>query len=58
MQAKIYLLMTAQENEQRLMAYIINQSNRTIDYEWEIQHHKEMHAAYEKSLLCRNMEDF
>ena len=42
--------MSALENQQRLMAYIVNQSNRVIDYEWEIRHHKEMHQAYEKSL--------
>jgi len=42
------LIMSAQENQQRLLAYIANQSNRVIDYEWEIKHHKEMHAAYEQ----------
>jgi len=42
--------MSAQENRERALAYIANQSNRVIDYEWEIQHHREMHEAYEKSL--------
>ena len=32
------------------MRYIAEQSNRVIDYEWEIQHHKQMHAAYESRL--------
>lgn len=42
--------MSAQENQQKVLAYIANQANATIDYEWEIQHHREMHKAYEKSL--------
>ena len=39
--------MSAQENQQRAMAYIAEQSGRAIDYQWEIQHHRQMHAAYE-----------
>lgn len=42
--------MSAQENQLGLLSYITNQANTTIDYKWEIQHHKEMHEAYEKSL--------
>jgi len=42
--------MSAQENQQRVLAHIANQSNEVIDYAWEIQHHREMHEAYEKSL--------
>lgn len=42
--------MSAQENRNRLLAYIANQSNKVIDYEWEVRHHREMHQAYEQSL--------
>lgn len=42
--------MSAQENEKGLLMYIVNQSNKVIDYEWEVRHHREMHEAYEKSL--------
>jgi len=42
--------MSAQENQQKVLAHIANQSNQVIDYAWEIQHHREMHEAYEKSL--------
>ena len=42
--------MSAQENQAKLLAYIANQANHVIDYQWEIQHHREMHEAYEKSL--------
>lgn len=42
--------MSAQENRERALAYIANQSNKVIDYEWEVRHHREMHEAYEKSL--------
>ena len=44
------LEMSAEENQQKVLAYIANQSNIPTDYEWEIRHHKEMHEAYEKSL--------
>lgn len=42
--------MSVQENRERALAYIANQSNKVIDYEWEVRHHREMHEAYEKSL--------
>ena len=42
--------MSAQENQQKVMAYIANTANQAIDYEWEIRHHREMHVVYEKSL--------
>ncbi len=42
--------MSAQENQQKALAYIADTANQVIDYEWEIRHHREMHAAYEKSL--------
>lgn len=42
--------MSVTENDLKLLAYIANQSNQVIDYEWEIRHHREMHEAYEKSL--------
>ena len=42
--------MSAQENQAKVLAYIANQSNQVIDYQWEIKHHREMHEAYEKSL--------
>ena len=49
-QQKIDIYMSAQENRNRLLACIANQSNKVIDYEWEVRHHREMHEAYEKSL--------
>ena len=42
--------MSAQENDKKAMQYIAESSSRVIDYQWEIQHHKQMHAAYEQSL--------
>ena len=29
--------------------WLAQQSQRTIDYQWEIQHHNQMHKAYETS---------
>lgn len=43
--------MSVQENQLKVLAHIANQSNHVIDYTWEIRHHKEMHEAYEKSLM-------
>lgn len=40
--------MSASENQQKAMARIADRANRVINYEWEIQHHKQMHEAYEK----------
>ena len=31
-------------------AWLAQQSQRTIDYQWEIQHHNQMHKTYETSL--------
>ena len=31
-------------------AWLAQQSQRSIDYQWEIQHHNQMHKAYEMSL--------
>lgn len=31
-------------------AWLAQQSQRSIDYQWEIQHHNQMHKAYETSL--------
>ena len=42
--------MSALENEKKAMQYIAESSSRAIDYEWEIQHHRQMHAAYESRL--------
>lgn len=42
--------MSAQENQQKVLSWIANQSGILIDYQWEIQHHRQMHEAYEKSL--------
>ncbi len=42
--------MSAQENQQKALEWISTRSNRVIDYQWEIQHHNQMHEAYEKSL--------
>ena len=44
------IVMSAQEMQQRAMKYIADQSMNSIDYQWEIQHHRQMHEAYEKNL--------
>lgn len=41
------IAMSVQENQQKAMAYIAEQSHRVIDYQWEIEHHRQMHADYE-----------
>lgn len=41
--------MTAQEYQQKALAYLAKQSTQIIDYEWEIKHHRQMHEEYEKS---------
>lgn len=38
------------DSERLAAEWLANQSEREIDFEWEIQHHNQMHAAYEKSL--------
>lgn len=42
--------MSIQEMQQRQMQYIAEQSMCAIDYQWEIEHHRQMHEAYERSL--------
>ena len=42
--------MTALENDKKAIQYIVESSSRVIDYQWEIQHHKQMHEAYESRL--------
>ena len=42
--------MSVQEMQQRQMHYIADSSMRAIDYQWEIEHHRQMHEAYERSL--------
>ena len=44
------MTMSAQENDQRAMRYIADTASQVIDYEWEIQHHRQMHEAYESRL--------
>ena len=50
LQNELINTMSAQENQAKALAYIASQSNTVTDYQWEIQHHREMHEAYEKSL--------
>jgi len=38
------------DSERLAAEWLATQSNRKIDYAWEIQHHREMHEAYERSL--------
>lgn len=42
--------MSVQEMNQKAMKYIAESSMKPIDYQWEIQHHRQMHEAYEHSL--------
>ncbi len=42
--------MPGYENEIKAMLYLAKQATATIDYEWEIQHHRQMHEAYERNL--------
>ena len=43
--------MSAEEYQKKAQEWLDNQPNRTIDYQWEIQHHNQMHRAYEQGLL-------
>ena len=43
-------LMSATDYLNNAQAWLAQQSQRTIDYQWEIQHHNQMHKAYETSL--------
>ena len=38
------------EYERLAAEWLAGQKDRKIDFEWEIQHHNQMHAAYEQSL--------
>lgn len=42
--------MSVQEIHQRERKYLLEQTMKPIDYQWEIQHHRQMHEAYERSL--------
>ena len=42
--------MSATDYLNNTQAWLAQQSQRTIDYKWEIQHHNQMHKIYEKSL--------
>ena len=39
--------MSATDYLNNAQAWLAQQSQRTIDYQWEIQHHNQMHKAYE-----------
>ncbi len=43
-------LMSATDYLNNAHAWLAQQSQRTIDYQWEIQHHNQMHKTYEMSL--------
>jgi len=47
--------MSATDYLNNAQAWLAQQSQRTIDYQWEIQHHNQMHKTYETSLLSRNI---
>jgi len=42
--------MSVQEMQQLQMQHIAESSMYAIDYQWEIEHHRQMHEAYERSL--------
>lgn len=41
--------MSASDYQKKAYDWLANQPNRTIDYQWEIQHHNNMHRVYEKN---------
>lgn len=43
-------LMSGLENKYKALQYLAEQTEKVIDYQWEIRHHSQMHAAYEKYL--------
>gem|GEM_PF-901160 len=43
------VLMSATDYLNNAQEWLAQQSQRTIDYQWEIQHHNQMHKAYETS---------
>ena len=42
--------MSATDYLNNAQVWLAQQSQRTIDYQWEIQHHNQMHKTYETSL--------
>ena len=42
--------MSVLEIHQQEMRHLLEQLMKPIDYQWEIQHHRQMHEAYEKHL--------
>ena len=42
--------MSATDYLNNAQAWLAQQSQRTIDYQWEIEHHNQMHKTYETSL--------
>ena len=42
--------MTDEENRLLIQEWLRTQPQRKINYQWEIQHHNQMHKAYEQSL--------
>ena len=47
---QIHCIMSATDYLNNAQAWLAQQSQRTIDYQWEIQHHNQMHKTYETSL--------
>ena len=43
--------MSATDYLNNAQEWLAQQSQRTIDYQWEIQHHNQMHKAYKTSLV-------
>ena len=42
-------IMSANDYRKKASDWLASQSSRTIDYQWEIQHHNQMHKDYEKN---------
>ncbi len=42
--------MSANDYKAKAEEWLATQSSRIIDYQWEIEHHNQMHRDYEKSL--------
>ncbi len=40
--------MSVQDNSKKAILYIAAQANKPINYEWEIQHHIQMHESYNR----------
>ena len=43
------ILMSATDYLNNAQEWLAQQSQRTVDYQWEIQHHNQMHKNYETS---------